>query len=148
MEKILLSSRKIDYARIILFIPIAWIAYNISANLIIKISTKTLVENIGVNTWRYGFDFFQLLVFMIAGTFVAPRVVRFLSGVLTLLIYFVSYFYSIFVTPILLDISLNEGSFLQWSILSYSGRVVMTLIAIIIVMYQFKKSYKYQNSNG
>ena len=73
MYKTIFSSRKIDYTRIILFIPIAWVAYNISMNLIIKISTKNLIETIGVNIWRYGIDFLLLIIFVITGTLVVPK---------------------------------------------------------------------------
>jgi hypothetical protein len=136
------SSRKIDYLRIILFMPLAWVAYNISMHLIIKISNKSLIEVIGISTWRYGIDIIQLLVFLIVGTLIAPKVVRILCGISSILIYIFAYFYSIYVTPILLNTSIENDTFAIWSSFSYLVRFIILLIVVVIIIYQYQKRIK------
>jgi hypothetical protein len=147
MNKTTLSSSKIDYLRIILFIPIAWVAYKISMKLIVMISTKNLIETIGVNIWPYGIEFVQFLVFIISGTLVVPKVVRLLSGILALSVYVFAYFYSIYITPIILDVAIENDSFFDWSLFSYGIRFLTFVIVAIIIIYQYKKSVNREVSN-
>jgi hypothetical protein len=131
-------SRSFDFLRIFLFIPIAWTAYNISANLIADLSTKEFITTIGPNTWRYGFDIVQFIVFVLIGYLVAPRTVRFIAGILTVICYGIAAFWSIRILPMIIELSI-ENSIVR-NILNYSVIVIPMVISMAITLYKYRKT--------
>ncbi len=137
MKNDLLPFRALDYLRIILFIPMAWIAYNISANLVVGISSKDLITDIGVDVWRYGFDILQFSVFIVTGTLVAPKIVRLWSGILTLINYGIATFWSVWILPSILHITMEN--LLLHRFLNYSMVIIPMLISIVIVINKYRR---------
>ena len=133
------TSRKLDYLRIVLFIPIAWAAYNISMHLIIKLPNTSIIEAIGTGPWRYGIDIIQLLVFSIAATIIAPKAVRIWCGILSVFVYIFSYFYSNYVLPTLLNNTIENNTLKNLSNVNYLVSLIILLVVVAASIYQYQK---------